>query len=82
PATAISKLQEALQLYAATPSNTTLAESAVQAAKQVVRSLNDGARSVQNFRADADRDISTAVEDLNYLLGEFETVNTEIVNGT
>lgn len=82
PATAISKLQEALQLYAATPSNTTLAESAVQAAKQVVRSLNDGSRSVQNFRADADRDIATAVEDLNYLLGEFETVNTEIVNGT
>ncbi|WP_367718146.1 flagellar hook-associated protein FlgK [Nitratireductor sp. GISD-1A_MAKvit] len=82
PATAIGKLQEALQLYASTPSNSTLAQSAVLAAQQVVRSLNDGAGAIQNFRADADREILAAVDDLNFLLDEFETVNTEIVNGT
>ena len=35
---AISELQKALQLYSATPSNRSLAESAVEAARQVVRS--------------------------------------------
>lgn len=82
PATAISKLQTALQLYASTPSNTTLAESAVQAAHQVVRSLNGGAEAIQTFRAEADAEISAAVKDLNRLLGEFELVNNEVVNGT
>lgn len=81
-ATAISKLQTALQLYSATPSNATLAESAVQAAHQVVRALNGGAAAIQTFRADADREIAVAVDELNHLLAEFETVNTEIVNGT
>ncbi|MCR4264805.1 flagellar hook-associated protein FlgK [Nitratireductor sp. ZSWI3] len=82
PATAISKLQTALQLYASTPSNPTLAEGAIQAAHQVVRSLNDGAGAIQTFRADADRQIATAVDSLNRLLAEFEVVNTEVVNGT
>lgn len=80
--TAISKLQVALQLYASTPSNGTLAESAVQAAKDVVRTLNSGAATIQTFRADADQEIATAVDSLNKLLGEFEQVNKEIVNGT
>ncbi len=44
------QLQKALQLYSATPSNRSLAESAVEAARQVVRSLNDGTDAIQSFR--------------------------------
>src|SRR5690606_18000098 len=46
----LGKLQEALQLYAASPSNSTLAESAVEAARQMVRSLNQGSAAIQSFR--------------------------------
>jgi len=82
PATMIGNLQTALQTYAATPSNRTLAENAVEAARQVVRSLNDGAAAVQALRSDIDRDIATSVDELNRLLAAFETVNEEIVAGT
>ena len=82
PATLLGKLQEALQTYAATPSNRTLAESAVEAARQMVRSLNNGAAAVQSFRSDMDREIAASVDDLNRLLADFEAVNAEIVSGT
>jgi len=82
PATALSKLREALQTYAATPSNRTLAENAVEAARQMVLSLNSGTAAIQSFRTDIDQEISASVDDLNRLLAEFETVNTQIVSGT
>ena len=82
PATLIGKLQDALQLYSSNPSNRNLAESAVEAARSVVSSLNSGSREIQSLRADMDRQISTAVSDLNTLLGQFERVNTEVINGT
>lgn len=82
PAAALGALQEALQTYAATPSNRTLATAAVEAARGMVRSLNEGAAAVQSFRAEADRDIAAAVNDLNRLLGEFETANRQVVAGT
>jgi flagellar hook-associated protein 1 len=34
------------------------------------------------MRADMDRQISTAVDELNTLLGQFEKVNAEVINGT
>ena len=40
PSTAIGNLQQALQLYATSPSNQNLGSSVIDAAKQVVRSLN------------------------------------------
>lgn len=82
PATAIGKLQEALQLYSATPSNRTLAESAMASARQVVNALNAGTDAIQTFRADADKDIAGAVDDLNRLLADFEATNNAVVNGT
>ena len=50
-ASAIGKLQEAMQLYSASPSNHNLAENALDAARQVVRSLNDGTTAIQTFRS-------------------------------
>ena len=82
PAKMIGKLQEALQLYSSNPSNRNLAESAVESARAVVTSLNQGSREIQAMRADMDRQISTAVDELNTLLGQFEKVNADVINGT
>ncbi|MDQ6433718.1 flagellar hook-associated protein FlgK [Mesorhizobium sp. LHD-90] len=81
-ATAIGKLQQALQTYSASPSNRSLAENAIDAARQVVRSLNDGTAAIQTFRGDVDGQVATAVGELNQLLAQFKDVNTAVAAGT
>lgn len=78
----LGKFQEALQLYSASPSNRNLAQSAVEAAQSVVRSLNEGSAAIQTFRTDMDRQIAGAVAEVNTILADFQKVNAEIVNGT
>ena len=80
--TAIGNLQSALQLYATSPSNPNLGTTVVDAAKQVVRSLNEGSAAIQNFRTQTDSEIATAVGDLNKLLGQFQEANSAVVSGT
>ncbi|MBN9237154.1 MULTISPECIES: flagellar hook-associated protein FlgK [Phyllobacteriaceae] len=80
--TAIGNLQKALQLYATTPSNQNLGSSVVEAARQVVRSLNDGTKAIQDFRTQTDGEITTAVNDINDLLKQFEVANKAVVSGT
>lgn len=82
PATALGKFQEALQLYSAAPSNKNLGVAAIDAARQVVRTLNDGSEAIQSIRTQADGEIATAVDDLNRLLGDFEIANKTIIQGT
>lgn len=82
PATALGDLETALQLYSASPSNPVVAQSAVEAARQAVRTLNEGTQAIQSFQAQTDAQIATAVNELNSLLGEFKTANDEIVSGT
>lgn len=78
PATLLGKLQEAIQLYSSTPSNRTLGQNAIEAARSLVRSLNDGTSEIQKFRADMDSQIEQGVAELNALLSQFERVNNEI----
>lgn len=82
PAVLIGKLQEALQFYASTPSNRTLAENTVEVARQLVLGLNQGTSAIQAFRSDMDSQISTAVKELNQLLADFKSVNEEVMKGT
>ncbi|RVD59946.1 flagellar hook-associated protein FlgK [Mesorhizobium sp. M2D.F.Ca.ET.185.01.1.1] len=82
PSTAIANLQKALQLYATTPSNQNLGTSVVDAAKQVVNSLNSGTKAIQDFRTQADSQIATAVDDLNSLLSQFQDANKAVISGT
>jgi flagellar hook-associated protein 1 FlgK len=82
PTVALTELQKALDTYAATPSNRNLAENAINAAREVVRSLNSGASAVQNFRAEADAEIANGVSELNDLLATFENVNKAVITGT
>ncbi|RWH72741.1 flagellar hook-associated protein FlgK [Mesorhizobium sp.] len=82
PSTAIANLQKALQLYATTPSNQNLGTGVVDAAKQVVNSLNSGTKAIQDFRTQADSQIATAVNDLNSLLSQFQDANKAVISGT
>ncbi|ANT53374.1 flagellar hook-associated protein FlgK [Mesorhizobium amorphae] len=82
PSTAIANLQNALQLYATTPSNQNLGASVIDAAKDVVRSLNDGTTAIQDFRTQTDSQIATAVDDLNSLLSQFQDANKAVISGT
>lgn len=80
-ATALGKFQEALQFYSAAPSNHNVAENAIDAARQVVRSLNEGTTAIQTFRADMDGELATAVGELNGLLAEFQDANSQVKSG-
>jgi flagellar hook-associated protein 1 FlgK len=82
PAIAIGKLQDTLQLYAAAPSNMSLASKTIDQARHLARTLNDATLSLQQFRSETDTEIATAVGELNTLLSEFHRNNTEIVKGT
>ncbi|MEW6634211.1 MAG: flagellar hook-associated protein FlgK [Pseudomonadota bacterium] len=82
PSTAIANLQQALQLYATTPSNQNLGTSVIDAAKQVVSSLNSGTQAIQDFRTQTDGQIATAVSDLNSLLSQFQDANKAVITGT
>lgn len=81
-ATLIGNLQQAMQTYASSPSNRNLAESAIEAARQVVRGLNDGTAAIQSFRSQTDSQIAGSVNDLNNLLASFHDLNQAIVGGT
>ncbi len=81
-ATTIGRFMEALQIYSASPSNGSVAENAIDSAKSVVRSLNEGTTAIQAFRADVDRQISSSVGELNTLLADFKIANDQITAGT
>jgi len=78
----LTELHNNLQTYSASPDNALLGGAVVTSARELVLSLTDATSAVQAFRAQADKEIGTAVDGLNRLLGEFETVNNEIVQGT
>lgn len=82
PSTAIGNLQQALQLYATSPSDQNLGASVIDAAQLVVRSLNDGTKAIQDFRTQTDGEIATAVDDLNSLLSQFQDANKAVISGT
>ncbi|MGB6118817.1 MAG: flagellar hook-associated protein FlgK, partial [Mesorhizobium sp.] len=82
PAKAIGSLYESLQFYASNPANASVAESAIDAAREVVRTLNNGTASVNAARAEADRNIAQSISDLNQLLADFKKTNDAIVGGT
>jgi flagellar hook-associated protein 1 FlgK len=82
PARLLGDLQTALQTYSSSPSNASVAENAVETARQLVRALNNGSNAIQAYRADVDREIVTTVKDLNTLLADFKVANDEVVAGT
>lgn len=82
PATLLGEFQTALQLYSASPSNRGLGVSAIEAARSLANAVNAGSNAVQNFRAQTDQQIGSAVNELNDLLSRLDTVNDTVVAGT
>jgi flagellar hook-associated protein 1 len=77
--TYISKLQTALQSYAAQPSELSLAETAVSAAQDVANSITTTTQGISDVRKQADTDIKTGVDKLNDLLSQYKTANDAVV---
>jgi flagellar hook-associated protein 1 len=82
PAAQIAALKSALQQYETDPSNVTLAQAAVTAAKDMATSLHDATNTVQTVRTQADADMNTSVAKINQLLTQFKGINDSIVKGT
>ncbi|THF50843.1 flagellar hook-associated protein FlgK [Allorhizobium terrae] len=79
PSTYISKLQTALQSYAAQPSETTLAQTAVSTAQDLANSITATSQGIAKIRVQADTDIKGGVDSLNDLLSQFMTVNEAVI---
>jgi flagellar hook-associated protein 1 len=78
----IGSFSNALQTYSASPNDTTVAQTAVNAASALSGALNTATTTVQGVRAQADADMATSVKTINSLLAQFQSLNTTIVNGT
>ena len=82
PSTYLATLQEALQTYAASPSDVTLASAVISASSDVANALNTSTQSLQQLRTDTDSDIATTVAKLNQLLVDFEKANSAVTSAT
>jgi len=82
PTAQLTKLKQALQQYANSTDNVTLAQAAVTSAKDMATALNQATKTVQTVREGADADMATSVANINQLLTQFDKVNTAIVKGT
>jgi flagellar hook-associated protein 1 FlgK len=82
PAALINKLLSALQNYSAQPHSQLAAEAAVRSARNLATGLNTAAATVQSVRNEADTGIQASLDRVNSLLGQFKTVNEEIMKGT
>lgn len=82
PSTYIAELRDSLQAFAAKPGELSLAETAINTAQDVARSLNTASEGVQSLRAQADREIETSVATLNDLLAQFKIANDAVTSAT
>ncbi|MGF1622094.1 MAG: flagellar hook-associated protein FlgK [Rhodomicrobiaceae bacterium] len=82
PAAALGKLADSLQQAAAAPQEPGLAQNAVFSAIDAATKLNEATATVQQVRTRADKGIADAVNNLNTMLGRFEELNRDIVDGT
>jgi len=82
PAAVVGKLADAIQQYSAGPQDDIRAQAAISAASDAANALNAATDIVQQTRTRADQQIADSVDSLNNLLGQFEIVNRNVINGT
>ncbi len=82
PSALIGDLRDALQTFAASPSNSALGDSVVSTAQSLADALNAGTKQIQSLRTDADNEIADSVANINDVLSKFEKINQQIVSGT
>lgn len=79
PALQLAKLSDSLIKYSTNPGDRTSAEMAVQAAKDVITSLQDASSMMRELRRQADDNISTGVNKINDILASMSVVNRDII---
>lgn len=82
PAALLSNLQNSLQTLAASPSDMVQAQDVVGKAQALTDGLNNASSTVQSVRQQADGNMASSVSTINSLLGQFQTLNTQIVSGS
>lgn len=82
PSSEISALTNALQAYEASPNDASLAASVVTAANSLAMTLNNATTTVQQLREQTDSQMASSVSQINSLLSQFQTVNSQIVSAT
>lgn len=82
PSRLLSDFQKSLQLYANAPGQRSTGDAAVDKAKNLVDSLNNGSKEIEKLRNDADSDIKDSVDHINDLLKQFQKVDETIANET
>ncbi|SIQ55446.1 flagellar hook-associated protein 1 FlgK [Rhizobium sp. RU20A] len=82
PSHYMSVLRDSLQAYAASPNNNTMASTAASNARDLANSLNTTTLSVQEMRAQVDKEISEQVLQLNQMLKKFGEANDQIITFT
>jgi flagellar hook-associated protein 1 FlgK len=82
PAARLSDLATALQNEANSPSDPSLAQATLSAAKSFASTLNDATATVTGVRTQADQAMATSVAHINQLLGQFSDLNAAAVRGT
>lgn len=78
PSTYIAALRDALESYAAKPGDAALASTAVTAAVDVAKTLNNASTELQAMRLRADKEMVLQTDKLNALLAKFEEANNAV----
>jgi len=77
-ANSIASLESALASLASSPGSASLQSNVVSALDDVASQLRETSSSIQKLRADADQDISSAIDDVNTDLQQIADLNAEI----
>lgn len=78
----VNSLASALQTLATSPNDTVAQQNVVTAAQQLTSQLNSTSAGIQSIRTDADNGIGNAVTQVNTLLSQIATYNSEIEHAT
>ena len=77
--TIYNKFSASLEQLAASPDSTIARQEVVGAAQLMAQKLNQMTTDIQSMRTEADRALSTAVDDINKALKQIEKINAEII---
>ncbi|SDQ92923.1 flagellar hook-associated protein FlgK [Pseudovibrio sp. Tun.PSC04-5.I4] len=81
-AASVGTLNESLIAYSNDPSNQVFGQSVINNANAMVENLKQSSESVKNSRMEADAAMGRAVDNINKILSDMESVNDKIVSGT
>jgi flagellar hook-associated protein 1 FlgK len=82
PVMQLAKFTDSLVTYITNPADVTSAELAVQAAKNILQSIQDASSLMRELRRQADDNIATGVDHINDFLNNISDLNRDIISLT